>query len=230
MDENLFYSNNYDLFNDERDAYCQSTPRGAARPEVVCPTFQVPVGTGLLIAGGNANIVEDNYFWDNWRHGTMLLWVPGRAARRERPSAATTTRLGQQPLRGQLHGHAPGGPRPGHDRLLECQGTRDPNGVDFWWDEEEGQDCDPRPGRAASTPTPASATAGAATGGPTTAAMVAQPSSDPAPAAAGLPGHRPVPARQLGQAGVPGSVRDLGPETNPDPPGCDWFTPRQEPN
>ena len=25
--------------------------------------------------------------------------------------------------------------------FTQCDGSRDPNGVDFWWDEEEGQDC-----------------------------------------------------------------------------------------
>ena len=29
----------------------------------------VPVGTGLLIAGGNGNEVRGNHIWDNWRRG-----------------------------------------------------------------------------------------------------------------------------------------------------------------
>ena len=73
--DNLIYSNNKNIFSDDRDAYCKQ-PAEDRDPTVVCPTFQVPVGTGILIAGGNDNIVEGNYIFDNWRRGTMLHWVP----------------------------------------------------------------------------------------------------------------------------------------------------------
>ncbi len=73
--DNLIYSNNKNIFSDDRDAYCKQ-PAEDRDPTVVCPTFQVPVGTGMLIAGGNDNIVEGNYIFDNWRRGTMLHWVP----------------------------------------------------------------------------------------------------------------------------------------------------------
>ena len=51
-----------------------STPTRRAPTSI--PTFPVPVGTGLWIAGGNDNIVRNNRFWDNWRRGTMLFAVP----------------------------------------------------------------------------------------------------------------------------------------------------------
>ena len=58
---NLIYSNNNNLFTDDRDAYCQDTP-WARRDPRRCPTFQVPVGTGHLIAGGNANGSQEQLF------------------------------------------------------------------------------------------------------------------------------------------------------------------------
>ena len=41
---NFVYSNNFDIFNAERDAYCQNTAPAARDPKKVSPTFQVPVG------------------------------------------------------------------------------------------------------------------------------------------------------------------------------------------
>ena len=118
----------------------------------MCPTFQVPVGTGLLIAGGNGNIVEGNYIFDNWRRGTMLHWVPASCA-------ASRTR--RRHLR-HVHNNAYATTAwaSGHRHLTRARlllgahghrGTR--TAIDFWWDEEEGQDCDPT-SRAASTPRP----------------------------------------------------------------------------
>ena len=36
----------------------------------------VPVGTGVLIAGGNFNSTDNNWIYDNWRYGVMQFWVP----------------------------------------------------------------------------------------------------------------------------------------------------------
>ena len=90
----------------------------------------VPIGTGLWIAGGNANIVRNNRFWDNWRRGAMLFQVPdafvcddpnnqvaGCDPKATVPATSyrnrfTTTRWGWLPMA------APSA-----------------NGVDFWWDQ-----------------------------------------------------------------------------------------------
>jgi hypothetical protein len=97
----------------------------------VVPTVPVPVGVGLWIAGGNANTIRDNHFWDNWRRGTMLFAVPDAFACGNSnyqvpgcdpvtPGAAATS------YRNQFHdnkmGQAP-------------DGSSQPNGVDFWWDQ-----------------------------------------------------------------------------------------------
>ena len=42
----------------------------------VCPVVPTPVGTGVLIAGGNFNSTDHNWIYDNWRYGTMQFWVP----------------------------------------------------------------------------------------------------------------------------------------------------------
>ena len=55
------------------------------------PAFPFPVGTGLWIAGGNRHQVRDNYFYDNWRRGTMLFSVPDQLSA-ARPPAATSRR------------------------------------------------------------------------------------------------------------------------------------------
>ena len=88
-ESNEIYSNNEDYFNAERDAYCKNTPPSERDPTIVCPTFQVPVGTGIGIFGGNGNIVRDNYIYDNWRDGVKLLFVP--AAFRGEPDKAIDT-------------------------------------------------------------------------------------------------------------------------------------------
>ncbi len=61
LEKNKFYSNNFNPYTDGSD---------------VRPTTRMPVGTGMWIAGGNNNIVRNNWFFDNWRRGTMLFAVP----------------------------------------------------------------------------------------------------------------------------------------------------------
>ena len=124
-ERNRIYSNNADYFNDTRDAYCKNTPPAERDPKIVCPTFQVPVGTGLGIFGGNGNIVRDNYIWDNWRDGMKLLYVP--AAFRGEPDKGIDTSFDNTVATNHF------GVRP--------DGTRDPNGNDVWWDEEGRGNC-----------------------------------------------------------------------------------------
>ena len=165
----------------------------------------------MLIAGGNDNIVEDNYFFDNWRRGTMLLWVPA-TLRGEAGPGAELRHVRQQPLRRQLHEHAAARTCATPD-FSSCQGTSDRNGVDFWWDEEEGQDCDPNQSGCVDTETgerqllerqhPAR-TADVPTSDPLARCCRPAPASTPFPSSAQ---HR--------QAGVPGAVRDLGPDDEP---------------
>jgi hypothetical protein len=220
--DNLIYSNNKNIFSDDRDAYCKQ-PAEDRDPTVVCPTFQVPVGTGILIAGGNDNIVEGNYIFDNWRRGTMLHWVPASFRGELDPGKAFDTSTNNAYVDNCM------GIRPPDVRAPDfgsCQGSRDANGVDFWWDGEEGQDCDPdQPGCVDIETVKSNCWSGNI--GPD----ASQPTSDPA----SLPA---CPGFDTGLFVFPNVNKLLellpcaswDPQTNTDPPGCDWFTTPPEPN
>ena len=215
---NLIYSNNNNLFNDERDAYCRDTPWEQRDPQKVCPTFQVPVGTGHLIAGGNANIVEENYIFDNWRRGTMLHWVPA-ALRGEEDAGQDLRHVGEQPLPAQLHGHAAGGPR--QRRLLGLRGHAGPERRRLLVGRGGGPGLRRGAARLRRHRHRSSATAGRATSG----SGGQRPSSDPPalllPACPGLDVFRPGNSAKQATL-VPCAT--WHPIDNPDPPGCDWFT------
>jgi hypothetical protein len=95
----------------------------------VTPTVPVPVGTGLWIAGGNNNTVRNNHFWDNWRRGTMLFAVPdavvcGPAAGGNEQYGCSAGKFSTS-YRNKFYGNVMG---------RSPRNRRDPNGVDFWWD------------------------------------------------------------------------------------------------
>ena len=46
----------------------------------VCPVIPTPVGTGVLIAGGNANRTDHNWIYDNWCVGHHAVLGAGAAA------------------------------------------------------------------------------------------------------------------------------------------------------
>jgi hypothetical protein len=201
-EDNRVYSNNNNLFSDDRDRYCQQTPYPERDPEKVCPTFQVPVGTGMLIGGGNENLVRRNRVYDNWRNGTMLFWVPATARGELDPSKEFDTSYGNEQLANRM------GVRP--------DGTADPNGLDFWWDEENGYEEFPGlPGVLNCWED-------------NVAARGAKLTSDPAelPACDGTRVFQPGdPEKVASQT----TCATWDPETNTDPPGCDWFTLPPEP-
>ncbi len=65
IDHNWFYANNLDVYVDD-------PPFEALVPQ--------PVGTGFFWAGNNNGRFEDNWVFDNWRQGTMLIGVPDALA------------------------------------------------------------------------------------------------------------------------------------------------------
>jgi hypothetical protein len=123
---NRIHSNNFHVFSDGRDAYCRR-PVLERNPRVVCPSILVPVGTGLMIAGGNENLVRRNWIYDNWRNGVMLFWIHAVIRGEEDPAKAYDTSNGNRFVSNRV------GVRP--------DGRRDPNGVDFWWDGEGRRNC-----------------------------------------------------------------------------------------
>jgi hypothetical protein len=205
-ERNEIYSNNLDLFNEERDQYCfeKNRPIQERDPKVVCPAFPVPVGTGLLIAGGNRNIIRNNRIWGNWRAGVMQFWVPS-SYRGTDPTgqsknfgpayeAQTDTSNGNRML-GNVMGMTPAG-------------VRAPNGVDFWWDEEGHRNCWSENRAGAGT------------------AITSDPLRLP-----GCPGssvHHPIDPAKLA-ALAPCGTWDPQDDVLQDPPGCDWFTAPRKP-
>jgi hypothetical protein len=219
---NLIYSNNNNLFTDDRDAYCRDTPWAQRERSKVCPTFQVPVGTGHLIAGGNANIVEGNYIFDNWRRGTMLHWVPATLRGEEDAARTYDTSANNKYLNNCMS------TRPQDMDNVDfsvCEGPPDKNGVDFWWDEEEGQDCiEEQPGCVDTD----SQFGNCWTGnfGFDGQAYSSDPPAILLPACPGLDAFRPGNSAKQATL-VPCAT--WHPIDNPDPPGCDWFTTPPEP-
>ncbi len=140
IDHNLIYSNNLNL-------YTEDPP--------VKPTVGVPVGVGILWPGMNSGRVHDNWIFDNWRRGTMLLAIPDAIVQPDPdgqvnpgiacPTAPSlTTSCNNQYFDNHMGQVPPGfteqawaGMRFGapHGKL---DGGPLPNGVDFYWDEFAG--------------------------------------------------------------------------------------------
>jgi hypothetical protein len=124
---NRIHSNNNNYFSAERQQYCKDTPFPARPREFTCPEFQVPVGTGLLIAGGNRNLLANNFIYDNWKWGAAVIWIAAAIRDDNDPSRQFDTSNGNQFLN-NLMGISP-------------HGTRARNGTDFFWDEEGVRNC-----------------------------------------------------------------------------------------
>ncbi len=117
IQKNNFYSNNFNPFVEGSD---------------VAPFIAAPVGTGLWLAGGNANIVRNNHFYDNWRRGTMLFAVPDATVCG--PDSTTPvpgcdqTKVSTS-FDNKFYGNTMG---------ISPAGQVKPNGTDFWWDNFPG--------------------------------------------------------------------------------------------
>ena len=115
VEDNNFYNNNFNSYTSDSD---------------IKPTVPVPIGVGMWIAGGNANYIRGNHFWDNWRRGTMLFTVPDQF-------------VCPQPDDNNLHGCDPSTTPPSNSYNnmysknvmgIDPKGKYVPNGTDFWWD------------------------------------------------------------------------------------------------
>jgi hypothetical protein len=114
FERNRIYSNNFNIYGPKSD---------------VTSVTPVPIGVGILIAGGDDNSVRDNQIFDNWRRGAMLIAVPDAISCAPSvdtkipactPRGASTTSTGN---------HYTG------NVMSRDGGTPKPNGVDFWWDQ-----------------------------------------------------------------------------------------------
>jgi hypothetical protein len=140
--DNRIYNNNQNYYTKYIDTGVCDKPiaeRGYM-DGVVCPTVPLPVGTGLVIAGGNYDSLDHNDIWNNWRYAAMQLWIPSPLRGDNDPKDLYDTSNNNQYVDNRL-GHGPGAPGT----------TYQPNGTDFWWDGEGGGNCwqdnaPPRPG------------------------------------------------------------------------------------
>ena len=93
----------------------------------VCPVVPVPVGTGVLIAGGNFNSTDHNRIYDNWRYGTMQFWVPAPLRDEYDPAKLYDTSHDNHTF-ANVFGIKP-------------DGDDAHNGMDHWWDDEGAGNC-----------------------------------------------------------------------------------------
>ena len=128
FEHNLIHSNNSNYYGYVRDGTCaRAYQLIGIEKGVVCPAVQVPVGTGILVIGGNYNVFRDNWVYDNWKIGIVQTWVPGVARNDNRWSAQGETSHFNRYLANHM-GYAAG-----TERL--------PNGIDYFWDGEGQGNC-----------------------------------------------------------------------------------------
>jgi hypothetical protein len=158
VENNNIYSNNFNTYLPPCAPGQKPGPpvpgQSADNPGGNCsdvePTVPVPVGLGLWFAGGNANIVRNNRFWDNWFRGTMLFAVPDILVCGDPndqvagcnpvpvafpPDPPSTHEASSTSYRNQFYGNSMG---------VAPNGSVQPNGLDFWWD-QGGLIVDPAP-------------------------------------------------------------------------------------
>jgi hypothetical protein len=138
IDHNYIYSNNLNLYVDD--------------PHVE-PVVPVPIGTGVIYPGMNDAKVHDNWIFDNWRNGTMLIGVPDAVAGEPEGNvnpgiSCATAALGlSTSCNNRFFDNRMGQVPPGFEfpQALDRFGTPHgsgpgplPNGVDFWWNEFTG--------------------------------------------------------------------------------------------
>ncbi|HEX6247895.1 MAG TPA: right-handed parallel beta-helix repeat-containing protein [Nocardioidaceae bacterium] len=141
--DNRIFSNNENYYERYVDTGVCDRPieeRGYMEG-TVCPVIPTPVGTGVLIAGGNLNSTDNNWIYDNWRYGTMQFWVPAPLRDEYDPTKLYDTSNGNRTFENAL------GIRP--------DGTTAHNGLDHWWDDQGVGNCweDNESSRAGGVPT-----------------------------------------------------------------------------
>ena len=84
----------------------------------------------MWIAGGNANVVRNNRFYDNWRRGAMLFQVPDQFVcddpNNQVAGCDPTATVPATSYRNQFYDNKMG---------VAPNGSVQRNGVDFWWDQ-----------------------------------------------------------------------------------------------
>ncbi len=126
---NRIYSNNNNYYTKYVDTGVCAKPikkRGYLQG-TVCPVIPTPVGTGVLIAGGNYNSTDRNWIYDNWRYGTMQFWVPAPLRDEMDPSKLYDTSNFNHTVHNQMG--------------IKPNGATARNGMDHWWDDQGEGNC-----------------------------------------------------------------------------------------
>ena len=201
--DNLFHSNNTGYY--ERDLLAGKCTGPFSERDydegVVCPVVPLPVGTGLVLAGGNYNLFENNRVYDNWRQGTFQFFVPATLRGEDAPDKQFDT-SNFNTWRGSTYG-------------VNINGLAQPNGTDMVWDGEgEGNCWTDNVGIDGAAPT----TAVGDGSGVFQVPGIPLPGCDPRPPF--TPGPGIVTAAQC-------ASYSRGSE--PNPPGCNWFSTPEPP-
>ncbi len=214
LEHNNFYDNNFNSYLPECAAGQKPGPSGPNQGcSDVTPAEPVPVGTGMWIAGGNANVVRNNRFYDNWRRGVMLFAVPDAFVCNDPDNQVAG-----------CNNVPPNGPSTSatsyRNKFFDNQmgqapdGSASPNGVDFWWD-QGGVIIDTTPGYTSGNcwynNTGSNGTAGGVTGLPSPGG--APPDNLPSSCE-----NSPLPGAQHGQVTEELACTELGATS------CPWFT------
>jgi hypothetical protein len=208
IENNRIYRNNVNYYKEFiHSGKCTGAPAERGYEDgTVCPAFPVPVGTGIMIAGGNYNFVNNNLIYDNWRSGAMLFYVPSilrSCATGFNPTNPAGVCDGNfdvalEPL---FEDEVSNGNWYTNNRMgFHPTGVTQPNGLDFWWDDQGIGNCwqDNE----------------SSTGEITNNATFVFPDC-------GTGSVNPAPNPEKSAGLVPCAMYNR--DSNPDPDGCDWF-------
>ena len=126
--DNQVYSNNENYFTNDRDAYCKNTPFEKRQQEIVCPQFQVPVGSGLHPLRRQPEPHPEQRDLRQLALRRAAVLGAGLGPRRERPGQAVR-HVQRQPVH----------PQPSWASAPAA--SAQPNGIDFFWDEQGIGNC-----------------------------------------------------------------------------------------
>ncbi|MEV7371413.1 right-handed parallel beta-helix repeat-containing protein [Streptomyces sp. NPDC090301] len=128
FERNLIHDNNENYYPYVADGTCAKPPveRGYEQG-VVCPQISMPPGTGIITAGGNWNLYEDNWVYGHQRTAFYLNAVPAFIRGESAWGKQTDT----------SHHNRYAGNHLGVDR----SGTARPNRTDVWWDGQGSGNC-----------------------------------------------------------------------------------------
>ncbi|MET7646186.1 right-handed parallel beta-helix repeat-containing protein [Streptomyces sp. NPDC005426] len=138
FERNLIHDNNADYYPYVADGTCAKPPVERGYEDgVVCPQISMPPGSGIITAGGNWNLYENNWVYGQKRAAFFLSAVPAFIRGEDALGKQTDTSHHNRYANNHL----------GTDK----QGRSRPNGTDVWWDGQGAGNCW-QPDTGASTP------------------------------------------------------------------------------